>query len=159
MSGHIFLLAHLDTLSVSPSTIPYKTSLKLPDQIQWNFMGSFLGWPSIKKNDNIEIEQHQQQISDYCFCLKKHLRNYKAKIDETLQESSLNDSTKYNKALSFTTTTNNKMANFLFYFNKTSETTKPNSINLFRNLHCMILYKNATRHRDWPTTTTKWSTC
>ena len=59
-----------------------------------------------------------------------------AKFNETSQEASMGvPLQKYNKGSRLIN--NNEMANFMFCFKKTSETTRPNSMKLHRKLHCM----------------------
>ena len=76
-----------------------------------------------------------------CSALKNHLLwNYQSKIKETLQEASLgNLLQKYNNMSRLINNNNNNLANFLFCFKKTisSETTRPDSLKLYRKFYCM----------------------
>ena len=89
------------------------------------------------------------------FVRRPFVNNYWAKFNDT--GIVLGDHLhKYNKAW---LTTNNKMADLPFCFiNICAETTRQNSITLYRKLHYMTVHKVTSRHWNLLTTTTKCRT-
>ena len=111
-SRELFSLVFVCRRSASPSTIACKTSpLKLLRQIEWNFTGGFLVWPSIYKyNNKASRLANNNRMANLLFCFKTPLillglSLQKAWLHERLQP--------YNKA---SILTKNKMTNFMFCF-------------------------------------------
>ena len=76
-----------------------------------------MGNPLQKYNKASRLNHNK--MADLLFCFKKHLWNYQAKFNETIQEASLHISLKkYNMASRLTKNKNNKMADFGFSFNE-----------------------------------------
>ena len=100
---------------------------------------------------------NNNKMANLLFCFLNHLWNYQAKFNETLQEAALHNSLQnYNKA-SRLTNNNNKIADFLFCFNKHLLW---NYLVKFNETLQEASLQNTTRHQDWPTTTsTTWLTC
>ena len=131
----------------------WPNSMKLHRKLPWVSLQKYNKGSWLINNNN------NNKMADFLFYFKKHLWNYMAKFNETLQEASLGDPLqKYNSGSRLINNNSNKMADFLFCFKNISyETTIPNSRKLYRNLPWVTLYKNTTRGHDW-STTTKWPT-
>ena len=74
-SRELFSLVFVCRRSASPSTIACKTSpLKLLRQIEWNFTGGFLVWPSTYKyNNKASRLANNNRMANLLFCFKTPL--------------------------------------------------------------------------------------
>ena len=122
--GELLWSVFVRRLYVHPSV---RSSTIIKKNISWN-----LGVPLQKYNKGSWLI-YNNKMADFLFCFKKHLLwNYHSKFKDTLQEASLGDTLqKYNKRswlIINNNNNNNKMANFLFCFKKTSPLKLPGQI-------------------------------
>ena len=94
------------TAIFSLKTIFSKECLILMCQIEWNFMGSFLGWPSTKEQRSQLINNNKNTMADFLFGFKNISETTSPNLIKFQRKLPCMTSTKrFNKTTTLTTTT------------------------------------------------------